>query len=230
MHLLIDTASVDEIREAVRLGVVAGATTNPKLLSNEGASFDLRERILEIADLVGGPVSVEVLSEEPEEMLDEARLYASWSPNVVIKIPMSLTAMAVVSRLEHDGVRTNVTGLMALNQGVLASLAGASFVSFFFGRMSDLGLDPAPVIREAAELLHPHTRTRIIVGSIRNLMDINRSLLAGADYVTVPYAFLKQMAHHPKTVETIQEFNAAWARVRGDAQATTREMSLLGRL
>ena len=229
MQLFIDSASIHEVRDAVRLGVVAGATTNPKLLSNEGASFDLRERILEIAGLVNGPVSLEVLSEETEEMLDEARLYASWSPNVVIKIPMCLAGMEVVSRLERDGVRTNVTGLMALNQGVLASLAGASFVSFFFGRMSDLGFDPAPVIREAAELLHAHTQTSIIVGSIRNLMDINRSLLAGADYVTVPYAFLKQMAHHPKTVETIQEFNAAWARVRGDAPAPVRELTFAGR-
>ncbi len=229
MQLFIDTANIAEIREAACWGVVAGATTNPKLLSHEGTSFDLRERVLAIADLVGGPVSVEVLCEEPDQMLIEARLYASWHPSIVVKIPMSLSGMKVVNRLEQDGIRTNVTGLVALNQAVLASLAGASFVSFFFGRMSDLGADPAPVIQDAAVLLHAQTRTQIIVGSIRNLMDINRSLLAGADIITVPYAFFKQMAHHPKTVETIQEFNSAWAKVRNEVRAIPAERLLLER-
>ena len=116
---------------------------------------------------------------------------------------------------------------MTTNQAILASLAGASYVSIFYGRISDLGTDPAPVIREVADLLHPNTRTQIIVGSIRNLLDINRSFLAGADILTVPYEFLKQMAHHPKTVETIQEFNSAWTNARVDAPL--RETALVGR-
>jgi len=219
MRLFIDTASVREVQDAVRWGVVAGATTNPKILSSEGSSFELRDRVLEIAELVQGPVSVEVVSETPEQMLAEARTYASWHPNVVVKIPMGIENMAVASTLERGGVPTNVTALMSANQAVLAALAGATYASLFFGRISDLGTDPTQVIHEAAQLLHPTTRTQIIVGSIRNLMDINRSFLAGADIVTVPYALLKQMAHHPKTVETIQEFNLAWARSRAVAPA-----------
>lgn len=219
MRLFIDTASLKEVRDAVRWGVVQGATTNPKILSKEGSGFDLRERILEITGLVRGPVSVEVVAEDPGEMLEEARVYAAWSEHVVVKIPMGLESMAVVSALERDGIATNVTGLMSTNQAVLAAMAGASYASLFFGRISDLGTDPVPVIEESARLLHPTTRTQIIVGSIRNLMDINRSLLAGADILTVPYTFLRQMAHHPKTVETIQEFNSAWAKARGEKAA-----------
>ena len=218
MRLFIDTANVKEVRDAVRWGVVAGATTNPKILSGEGSGFDLRDRVLEIADLVRGPVSVEVLAETPAEMLDEAREYASWHENVVVKIPMSIESMGVVSKLEKDGISTNVTALMSTSQAVLASLAGASYVSIFYGRISDLGTDPTPVIRDSAELLHANSRTQIIIGSIRNLMDITRSFLAGADILTVPHSFLKQMAHHPKTVETIQEFNTAWATSRNGHQ------------
>ncbi len=215
MRLFIDTASVKEVRDAVHWGVVQGATTNPKILSGEGSGFDLQERILEIVELVQGPVSVEIVSDDPAEMLEEGRTYASWHKNIVVKVPMGLESMHVVSALERSGVPTNVTGLMATNQALLASMAGASYVSIFYGRISDLGTDPVPVIEESAKLLHPNTTTQIIVGSIRNLMDINRSFLAGADILTVPYAFLKQMAHHPKTVETIQEFNSAWAKARG---------------
>jgi transaldolase len=221
MRLFIDTASIREVRDAARWGVVAGATTNPKILSSEGSSFELRDRVLEIAELVQGPVSVEVVSETPEQMLVEARTYASWHPSVVVKIPMGIENMAVASTLEREGIATNVTALMTVSQAVLASLAGATYASLFFGRISDLGVDPSGVIREAAQLLHPATRTQIIVGSIRNLMDVNRSFLAGADIVTVPYGFLKQMAHHPKTVETIQEFNLAWAKSRNGAPEKT---------
>lgn len=225
MRLFIDTAKVKEVRDAVRWGVVAGATTNPKILAGEGNGFELRERILEIVDLVRGPVSVEVIAEDTSEMLDEAREYASWHEQIVVKIPMGLETMSVVSTLGREKIRTNVTGLMATNQAVLASLAGATYVSIFYGRISDLGTDPGPVIRESADLLHPHTHTQIIVGSIRNLMDINRSFLAGADILTVPHAFLKQMAHHPKTVETIQEFNAAWSKIRGAESARERVLA-----
>jgi len=226
MRLFIDTANVKEVRDAVRWGVVAGATTNPKILSAEGSRFDLRDRILEIAELVQGPVSVEVISEQRDEMLDEARTYASWHQNVLVKVPMTLEGMGVVRELESTGVPTNVTVVMTATQAILASLAGASYLSIFYGRISDLGTDPAPVIRETADLVHANTRTQIIVGSIRNLIDITRSFLAGADILTVPYEFLKQMAHHPKTVETIQEFNSAWAKARGEVPL--RERTLVG--
>ena len=215
MQMFIDTANVEEVRKVVPWGAIAGATTNPKILSSEGSNFDLRERVLEIVELVQGPVSVEVLSETHEEMLEEARTYASWHSNIVVKIPMGVEGMGAVNRLEREGIATNVTGVMATNQALLASLAGATYVSIFFGRISDLGTDPTQVIRESADLLHAGTSSKIIVGSIRNLMDINRSFLAGADFLTVSYAFLEQMAHHPKTVETICEFNESWANVRG---------------
>lgn len=219
MQLFIDSADLDEIQQAVRLGVISGCTTNPKLAASAGPG-DFRQRVEQILQIVDGPVSVEVLDETVDGMLEEALQYASWSDRVVVKIPMSLDGLEVIHRLERDNdVRVNVTCMMNANQAAMAVMAGASYVSLFVGRITDLGYDAEATIEETVRLIElSGTDTRIIAGSMRAVADIQRSLLAGAHIVTTPYRFLPAMVHHPRTVETIEEFKQAWdeARQRGD--------------
>lgn len=219
MELFIDSADVDEVRRAVALGVISGCTTNPKLAAAaEPGSF--RARVQEILACCPGPVSVEILAETADDMLAEAAQYAAWDPRIVIKVPMSLEGLQVVHQLERErDIRVNVTCMMNSNQTALALLAGATYVSLFVGRINDLGCDADAAIRETAEFIERGDfDARIIAGSMRQIADIQRSFLAGAHIVTTPYRFLPQMAHHPRTVETIAEFSQAWeeARRRGD--------------
>lgn len=218
MELFIDTADIAEVRKAAALGVVTGCTTNPKLAAvAEPGSF--RKRIAEILAAIDGPVSVEVVSEGVQAMLAEAAEYASWDPRVVVKIPMSLEGLEVIHKLEGErDVRVNVTCMMDSNQAALAMMAGATYVSLFVGRIADMGYDPDAAIAETAQFIdRGGYKARIIAGSMRAVADIQRSFLAGAHIVTTPYRFIAAMAHHPRTVETIQEFKVAWdeARQRG---------------
>jgi transaldolase len=218
LKLFLDTADVGEVRQAAALGIISGVTTNPKLAAEaEPGSF--RDRIAEILACSSGPVSVEVLSESVDEMLVEAREYASWDARVAVKIPMSLEGLEVINKLEreHD-TRVNVTCMMNSNQALLAMMAGATYVSLFAGRINDMGYDADVVIRETAEFIERgNFEAEIIAGSMRQIVDIQRAFLAGAHIVTAPYKFIPQMCHHPRTIETIDEFKTAWdgARERG---------------
>jgi transaldolase len=216
MQIFIDTANIEEIREACSWGCVAGATTNPKIMSHEEAGYSFKEKIQEIMEIVRNPVSVEVTAEDWRGMVEEAREYASWDENIVIKIPMGQEGLKAVNALERqENIRTNVTAIMATNQAILAALSGASYVSIFFGRISDMGYDAAEVVKETSQLFGLHRiQTKIIVGSVRALMDINRAFLAGADIVTVPYKLLKMMTTNPKTEATVEEFNNIWREMR----------------
>jgi transaldolase len=216
MQIFIDTANIEEIREACSWGCVAGATTNPKIMSQEEAGYSFKEKIQEIMEIVRNPISVEVTAEDWRGMVEEAREYASWDENIVIKIPMGQEGLKAVNALERqENIRTNVTAIMATNQAILAALSGASYASIFFGRISDMGYDAAQVVKQTSQLFELHRiQTKIIVGSVRGLIDINRSFLAGADIVTVPYKFLKMMTHNPKTEATVEEFNNIWREMR----------------
>lgn len=216
MEIFIDTANVEEIREACSWGCVSGATTNPKIMSNEEGGYSFKEKIEEILKIVKNPVSVEVTAEDWEGMVEEAKEYAGWDENIVIKIPMGPEGLKAVNALEkEEKIRTNVTAIMATNQALLAALSGATYASIFFGRVSDMGYDAAEVVRQTAELFRLHQiETKLIVGSVRSLVDINRAFLAGADIVTVPYKFLRMMTQNPKTEATIQEFNSIWKKMR----------------
>ena len=223
MQLFIDTADIEEVRRAASLGVISGVTTNPKLAAAaEPGSF--RSRVEEILEACPGcPVSVEVLAESADDMLAEAAAYAAWSDAIVVKIPMSLEGLEVIHKLERErDVRVNVTCMMSSDQTAMALLAGASYVSLFVGRINDMGHDADTVIAETAEYIdRGGFNARIIAGSMRQTADIRRSFLAGAHIVTTTYGLLTQMAHHPRTVETIREFKEAWdaARERGDLSA-----------
>lgn len=216
MQIFIDTANIEEIREACSWGCVAGATTNPKIMSHEEAGYSFKEKIQEIIEIVRNPVSVEVTAEDWRGMVEEAREYASWDENIVIKIPMGQEGLKAVNALERqENIRTNVTAIMATNQAILAALSGASYASIFFGRISDMGYDAAQVVKETSQLFGLHQiQTKIIVGSVRGLMDINHAFLAGADIVTVPYKLLKMMTANPKTEATVEEFNNIWREMR----------------
>jgi len=227
MELFIDTANLEEIKEAVSWGVVTGATTNPKIFSKERGIGDLKEKVLEIMNIGNFSVSVESTAEDCRGMVEEAKEYASWHENIVIKIPMGIEGLKAVNILEREEhVKTNVTAIMATNQAVLASLAGATYASIFYGRVADSGHEPLTVIRDTSQLFAAkNVKTKIIVGSIRNMLDINKALLAGADIVTVPFQFLKKMATNLKTEATIREFNDIWRdmREKGLVRLKTKE-------
>lgn len=216
MQIFIDTADINEIKEAVSWGMVSGITTNPKIVSCLEGKVSLKPRILEMVKLCDGPISVEVVSEDIGDMIKEAKKYASWHKNIVIKVPMGIEGLKLVKILEKDcDIRTNVTAVMATNQAILAALSGATYVSVFFARIGDMGYEATQVIKETSDLLKKSgIKSKIISGSIRHIMDVNRSFLAGADIVTVPFKFLKQMSRNPRTEESIAEFNSAWKEMK----------------
>jgi transaldolase len=221
MQIFIDTANVEEIKEAVNWGCISGATTNPKIMSLEKAGYSFREKIEEILRIVKNPVSVEVTAEDFEGMVREAEEYASWDKNIVIKIPMGKEGLKAVNILEREGIKTNVTAIMAINQAILAALSGASYVSIFYGRVCDMGYDAFEVIKNTSNLFKVHQiPTKIIVGSIRTLLDINRAFLAGANIVTVPFKFLKMMTANLQTEATVKEFNTIWKEMRESGAIT----------
>ena len=209
MQLFIDTGNIDEIREIARWGVAAGVTTNPKILSKERG--DLKSRVMEILSLVPGPLSVEVTTNDLDEMLVEAKKFAAWSEHIVVKLPMSPAGLESASLLRAHGIKTNVTAIMTVSQCMLAALAGATYASIFYSRINDINQDGLEVIRQSAALYkRSGFTTKIIVGSIRIPTQITDAAMAGADITTVPYKFFSQLAYHPQTEKTIQEFLEAW--------------------
>jgi transaldolase len=213
MEIFLDTASLEEIKDILTWGIITGLTTNQKIfLAEKGCNF--RQRVQGILSFIEGPVSIEVTSSSLHELIREAREFASWDNNkIVIKVPMfgDGRGLHAASILAKEGIKTNMTALMSAQQVLLAAKAGATFASIFFNRVKDYGDDPEKVIAESRSLIErSNSKTRIIVGSIRKPEDVMQAALAGAHIVTVPYKILKQMPFHPKTEETIAEFDRAW--------------------
>jgi transaldolase len=194
------------------MGLCAGVTTNPLIITRESAGVDLKQHIISLIEIARAPTSVELTSEGESEMLREAREYHAWDrDHVVIKVPMSLSGLKVTRALERDKIPCNVTCLMSFNQAYMAAQTGATYVSIFSGRVKDMGYDVRSVITQTRTLIDREGwKTRIIVGSIRHLTDVNDALQAGAHIVTVPPAILKKMAWNPRTDEITREFNDAW--------------------
>jgi transaldolase len=214
MKIFIDSADLLEIEEALERGFPRGITTNPSILSREGKG-DYREHIKKIIGLLEKhgydiPLSVEVFTTNPTEMIQQAeefvRHFGSYE-NLYIKIPIGWDELAVIRHLRRRGVKVNCTCCMSFNQAVMAALAGANFVSIFYGRIRDIGYDAASVVREIRGVFRERdVLAEIIVGSIRHIHDVNEALMAGADIVTVPPKFFKQMTQHPKTDEVVKQF------------------------
>ena len=210
--VFLDTASADEIREFLSWGIGDGVTTNQKIFLSEG-SVDFKQRVLEICNMKAEwPVSVETTTKGFDELVAEARMYAGWHKNVVVKVAMDKDGIGlkVVKRLHDEGVRTNMTVMMTLNQLYLAAKAGATYVSLFFNRARDGGVDPVKTIREITPFLRTHGGAELIVGSIRKPDDVEEIVAAGADIATITPKVIRQMIFHPKTEETIKEFDDAW--------------------
>ena len=225
MEIFLDTASVKEIREILPWGIISGVTTNQKIfLAEKGVSF--QDRVHEILSLVDGPLSVELTKTggSDEDLVEEAREYSSWNPkNIVIKVPMfgDGRGLRIVDRLRKENIKTNMTCMMATNQVLLAAKVGATYASIFFNRVRDSGGDPVRVIQESKRIMEEgEFPTRIIVGSIRKPEDVNEAAVAGAHIITIPYKILIQMPFHPKTEDTIKEFDQAWLEFK-KAEAST---------
>ena len=209
MKIFADTSKVEEIHEFASWGIIDGVTTNPKIIASDGN--ELEPTIKEICKITPGPVSVEVTTNDYEGMVKEGTAYAAWAKNVVIKVPIIPSGLKATVALSAKGIKTNVTCAMSYNQAVLAAKAGATYVSLFYGRIGDLGFDPFIVIKDTAETFRLWgVKSEIISGSMRSLLDVNRSMQAGAHIVTVPPKFLRQMAENPQTQKTVDEFLDAW--------------------
>lgn len=215
MKLFVDSADIREIEEAASWGIVSGVTTNPTLLSVHG-QVDFKSTIQRICELVQGPVSAEVVSLDTEGMIKEARDIATWSPHVVVKVPMTWEGVRATKVLAQDGIKTNVTLVFSANQALLAALAGATYVSPFVGRLDDAGHDGMAVVEEMVQVYRQHSfQTKILAASIRHPLHCVAAARAGADVATVPFKVLKQMARHPLTDLGIERFLQDWKKVTG---------------
>lgn len=205
MNFFIDTANIDEIKEANDLGVICGVTTNPSLIAKEGRDF--AEVVNEITTIVDGPISAEVLSMDHEGMIKEGEKLAKIHENIVIKIPMCAEGLKAVKALSDKGIRTNVTLIFSANQALLAARAGASYVSPFVGRLDDISFDGLGLIADIKRIFEVNfIETEIIVASVRNPIHVLESAKLGADIATVPYKVIMQMINHPLTDRGIENF------------------------
>jgi len=215
MRIFLDTANIDEIRQAAKLGVVSGVTTNPSLVAKEKRA-DMKAVIREISSIVDGPISAEVLSLEPQAMIREAREVSSWSPNVVVKVPMSASGLEAISVLSKEGIRTNLTLCFSLNQAILGAIVGATYVSAFVGRLDDAGHDGMQIVAEIVEVFDHYKerlKTQVVAASIRHPLHVVAAAKAGAHIATVPYNVLMQMIRHPLTDIGISRFAEDWQRI-----------------
>ncbi|MGQ9557647.1 MAG: fructose-6-phosphate aldolase [Desulfurispora sp.] len=217
MQLFLDTANIEEIKQAASLGVISGVTTNPSLIAREGRDF--KTVVREITALVDGPISAEVISTDAAGMVREAGELAQIHPNVVIKIPMLPEGLKAVRELAARQIQTNVTLVFSANQALLAALAGATYVSPFVGRLDDVSQEGMQLIEEIVTIYHNYRfSTRIIAASIRHPLHVLQAALAGAHIATVPYAVLMQMFRHPLTEAGVEKFLADWKKVPGVAK------------
>jgi transaldolase len=218
MHLFLDTANIEQVRHAAKLGVISGVTTNPSLLSAEGRS-DFKAAILEICSIVNGPVSAEVLSQEVGSMIEEARRISSWSPQVVVKIPITPFGLEAISILSKENIKVNLTLCFSVNQALLGALAGATYVSPFVGRLDDIGHNGMELVAEIVQIFaHYNFATQVIAASIRHPLHCVAAAKAGAHIATVPYKVLMQMISHPLTTAGIARFREDWNRISQKAE------------
>lgn len=212
MKFFIDTADVNEIREAESLGILDGVTTNPTLISKTGRPF--KETIKEICSIVKGPVSAEVVSIYTEGIIKEGRELAKIADNIVVKVPLIKDGLKAVKALTSEGIKVNVTLCFSSNQALLAAKAGGTYVSPFVGRLDDKGHTGMEVIDEIRTIYDNYGfETEIIVASIRNPLHVRDAALMGADIATIPFAVFNNIVKHPLTDEGLKQFLADWEKV-----------------
>ena len=213
MRIFLDTANIDQIREATKLGIISGVTTNPSLVSKENTA-DYETVTKTICSIVSGSVSVEVLAEDAEGMIKEARTKSAWAPNVTIKIPVTSAGLQAISTLSKENIEVNMTLCFSLNQALLGALAGAAYVSPFVGRLDDIGHDGMQIVKDIVDIFKRYELpTQVIAASIRHPLHCVAAANAGAHIATVPYNVLMQMIRHPLTDIGITRFLDDWKRV-----------------
>ena len=218
MKLFIDTANIDDIREANLLGVIDGVTTNPTLVSKEGKDF--MSIIKEICQIVDGPISVEAVSTDSEGMLEEAREFAQIHSNVVVKLPMTRDGLIATKQLATEGIRVNMTLVFSPTQALLAAKAGAAFVSPFVGRLDDISHWGMDLVEQIITIYDNYAfETEVIVASVRNPLHVVEAALLGADIATVPFKTILQLIKHPLTDRGIEQFLKDWKKVKKREQA-----------
>jgi transaldolase len=212
MKFFIDTANVEQIRQAAELGVLDGVTTNPTLLSREKGSF--REILAEICSIVPGPVSAEVVSLEAEGMVKEGKELCKIADNIIIKVPCIREGIKALGMFGSEGIQTNATLCFSANQGLLAAKAGATYVSPFIGRLDDVGQPGMDLIRDLVTIFNNYSfACQIIVSSVRHTIHVYEAALIGADVVTIPFKVIEQLVKHPLTDTGIKSFLADWEKV-----------------
>lgn len=213
MKFFLDTANVEEIKRINALGLVDGVTTNPTIIAKEGRDFE--EVIKEICSIVSGPVSAEVIGLTSEEMVAEARVISKWADNVVVKIPMTEEGLKAVHILSQEGIKTNVTLIFTVAQGLLAAKAGATYISPFLGRLEDMGTDGYRVIEELRDIMDTFGfDTEIIAASIRNLEHVEVVAHLGSHIATIPGSLFPKLWSHPLTDKGIEMFLKDWEQFK----------------
>jgi transaldolase len=213
MKFFIDTANIEEIREAHSMGMVDGVTTNPSLIAKEGRDFE--DIIKEICQIVDGPISAEVISTDTEGMIKEARHLAKIHDNIVVKIPMIVDGLKATRRLSEEGIKTNVTLAFSPLQALMAAKAGATYISPFIGRLDDLSQEGLLLVEQIVEIYSNYAfDTEIIVASIRNPLHVLESALMGADIATIPFSVLGKLAAHPMTDKGLKAFLDDWEKTK----------------
>ncbi|GEN54783.1 fructose-6-phosphate aldolase [Halobacillus faecis] len=209
MKFFIDTANIEDIREANALGLLAGVTTNPSLVAKEGVSF--HDRLKEITDEVDGSVSAEVISEDAEGMIQEGKELAAIAPNITVKVPMTLEGLKAVKAFSDLNIKTNVTLIFSANQALMAARAGASYVSPFLGRLDDIGHNGMELVAQISEIFDRHAiDTQIIAASVRHPVHVTEAAIHGAHIATIPFKVLSQIVKHPLTDQGIEKFLNDW--------------------
>jgi transaldolase len=212
MKFFIDTADVKEIREAAAMGLVDGVTTNPSLVSKTGRKF--RDVLLEICDLVKGPVSAEVVGTKHDDIMKEARELAALRKNIVVKIPLIPEGLKAVRTCADEGIKVNVTLCFSATQALLAAKAGASYISPFVGRLDDISTDGMQVVSDILEIYQNYGyETEVLVASVRHPMHVLHAARLGAHVATCPLSVLMQLAKHPLTDSGLQKFLSDWEKV-----------------
>lgn len=209
MEFYLDTAFVEEIKEALRWGILDGVTTNPSLVAKTGKSF--RQVVKEIAQLVDGPVSAEVLATDKEGMIKQARILRDLAPNVVVKIPFTEEGIQAIVALAEMNIPVNCTLIFSVSQGLMAAKAGARYISPFIGRLDDISHEGMRLVEELGKILDRFTYdTQIVAASIRHPLHVKEAALKGADIVTMPFSVMKKLFHHPLTDKGLERFLKDW--------------------
>ncbi len=215
MKFFIDTANLNEIREAAAMGVLDGVTTNPSLVAKEG-DLDFKEHLLAICSIVDGPVNGEVVSTDFEGMMREGRDIAKIHPNMTVKIPMTRDGLRACKAFTDEGIKTNVTLVFSAPQALLAAKAGATFVSPFVGRLDDVGQDGMELIAEITEIYSNYNfSTEVLVASVRHPIHVTQAARMGADIATLPFKILEQLFKHPLTDSGLDKFLKDWNSTQG---------------